>query len=210
MLRIGLTGRIASGKSTALSFFKALNVPVISADVINQALLEPGEPAFEAVKAHFGSSILKPNQTIHKRLLRQKIAQNEQEKQWIEALLHPLIHEKIKQEINQLKDKPYCVIEIPLLINHQDYPYLDRVLLIDVSVQQQLERLMKRDKLKVGEASALINMQVSREAYLASADDIIFNEGSDEAALKKQIKVFHRKYLCTPLTGNTWYRGTLQ
>jgi dephospho-CoA kinase len=193
MICIGLTGRVGSGKSTVAQIFKSYGVPIIHADQINQMLLQPGQAAYEAIKAHFGERILLPNQSLNKRMLRQLMVQHAEVKHWLETLLHPLIQAEIKAAIKKLTDHAYCIIEIPLLIHRKDYSYLNRMLVIDSSPEQQLSHVITRDQVSAADAQGLIDIQASRAAYLAIADDVVLNDSSLDA-LEEKIKALHLKY----------------
>lgn len=191
---IALTGRAGCGKSTVAALFLSLGAPIIDADEINHALLQPGMPAYQAIRQHFGDQILLPNQHIHKRLLRQWMIQDPAVKIWLESLLHPLIRAKIQQTIQTLKKFPYCILEIPLPIDKKNYPYVERILFVNCAPDLQLKRLMTREQLTQQEAQALIDLQAPAVVYRAQADDVLNNEGSlDE--LKQAVKHLHEKYL---------------
>jgi dephospho-CoA kinase len=195
MYCVGLTGRVGSGKSTVARLFHSLyEIPIISADQLNHALIKPSGEGYEAIKSHFGSSILLPDQHINKSLLRSKMVQDPAVQTWLEQLLHPLIRAAIEHEIKKITHHPYCIIEIPLLIDKALYPYLNRVLLVDSEESMQLKRIMQRDQISAASAQALIHIQASREAYLDSADDVILN-GGDMEQMAEQIKSLHQGYL---------------
>ena len=194
MFCVGLTGNIASGKSTVANEFKAFGAEIISADVIAKALTLKGEPAYNAIIAHFTRDILLPDGQLDRKALRHLIFSQAEEKKWLENLLHPMIRERIEHRIKTSK-APYVIIEIPLHFNRADYPYINRVLLINANESFQLERLMQRDQCSEEQARALLAHQPDFDTRKTIADDIIENNG-DLNALKQQIKLLHARY-CT-------------
>ena len=190
MFCIGLTGTIASGKSTVAKQFEALGIEVINADNIARSLVEPGKPAFQDIVKHFGSFILTDNGTLNRAKLRQRIASNPTERAWLEALLHPLIREQIQLDITQCRG-PYGVIEIPLLTDKTPYPYLNRVLLVCASPEKQIKRLIERDHCTKKEALAMLaTTQNDDEKRRAIADEVFVNNGSIKS-LQDKVIAFH-------------------
>ncbi len=194
MFCIGLTGNIGSGKSTVAKYFKALGVDIINADQIARTLTLNDTPAFREIVQHFGKSILTPQKELNRPHLRELIFNNEQERLWLENLLHPLIRQQIEQDITKVTS-PYCIIEIPLLTNKARYPYLNHVLLVKTQENQQLARLVIRDNSAEKDIRTILAIQKKNEAaQMAIADDIILNTGTEEA-LKQKVEVLHKRYL---------------
>lgn len=193
MFCIGLTGAIASGKSTVAGYFAALGIEVLSADKIGKALTASGQPAFNAIIKHFGQPIIKTDGTLNRGLLRHIIFQDANERYWLENLLHPLIRQEIAATIRQVKS-PYCIIEIPLLLNRSDYPYLNRVLRVLAEPEQQILRVMARDDSSREDALAILATQPDEQTTQALADDTLINSGSLDA-IKKKITALHAEYL---------------
>ena len=190
---IGLTGTIASGKSTAALFFAQQNIPTLSADACARVLTQPNEASFIAIVEHFGASILTPEGYLNRRQLRQCILDDTTQRKWLEALLHPLIHATIKQSLQQASG-PYCIIEIPLLTNRDNYPYLQRVLLMESRKKIQIERLMQRDRCSKADALKFLATQQHASIYRRIADDIVINtHGLD--CLEEQLQKLHKHYL---------------
>ena len=191
---VGLIGNLASGKSTVARYFAALGVDVINADDIAKELTTPFQPAFDSIVAHFGKSILTDAGDINRRQLRQLIFSQERERLWLEQLLHPLIRKRIEERINTTQS-PYCIIEIPLMPARTNYPYLNRVLFIQATAEQQIARFIIRDKgSKKEEAQAILATQAQADTLRALADDVLLNTGSLEE-LQKAIKALHLAYL---------------
>lgn len=192
MLRIGLTGGIGSGKSTVCQHFADLGVPIISADAINRTLLEEDEDLQRRIVEHFGGSILQTDGKIDKQHLRQRVFQDEAARQWLNQLCHPKIRTVINEKIATIQ-APYVIVEIPLLIENQPIPYIDRILVVQARVKQQIERIQARDQLTPAFIQTIIARQATSEERLSAADDIISNEGSRQA-LAEQVRIHHDKY----------------
>lgn len=201
MLKIGLTGGIGSGKSTAARLFAQYNVPIIDADAITHALSQPGYPGYNAIVAHFGDAILDHNQKINRKQLGQLIFNDESAKIWLEETLHPLILSDISSKIQtlELKNPPYCIIDIPLITDKKQFNFLDRILVVDCSTDQQIQRVKKRDNMSEKLIKIIINHQCSHQQRLAIADDILPNNSTTDA-LENAIRLLHLKYmkLATP------------
>lgn len=193
MLTIGLTGGIGSGKSTVADLFKALAIPVYDTDAIARQLVEPGEPALEEIVKLFGDSILDKAGNLDRQKLKQQIFNNENDRQKLESILHPRILKLLQTKINNC-DAPYCIAVIPLLVEHHWQQFVDRVLVVDVSEDTQLNRTHQRDKIPESLIKTIISSQVSRNTRLAAADDVIDNNLGIEN-LKPQVKRLHDKYL---------------
>lgn len=190
---VGLTGNIASGKSTAAHIFTDLGIDVINADHIAKELTVKNSQALKEIVSHFGVGVLDDEGHLNRRALRELIFNNPLERLWLENLLHPLIREQIHQKI-KLCMSPYCVIEIPLLINKDHYPYLNRVLLITSSLATQIKRVMLRDQCSATHANAILMSQPELKERYKLADDVVINDG-DIADLKDEINSLHKKYL---------------
>jgi len=193
MLKIGLTGGIGSGKSAAAGFFAELGVQVIDADQISRELVVPDTFAYNKIVDHFGNNVLQSNEHLDRRYLRQIIFEDTAQKAWLEALLHPLILEKILSEIAKITAS-YCIIIMPLLFETHQEEYVDRILVVDCEEEQQIAHIVQRDRCQEAEVKAIIASQISRKERLAKADDIITND-KDLSYLKQQVGKFHRKYL---------------
>lgn len=193
MYCIGLTGNIASGKSTVITCFESLGIEIISADKIARQLTEPKTPAFDTISNYFGSSSLHSDGSLNRNFLRSVIFKNKEKRIWLENLLHPLIREKIYlQAINTVS--AYCVLEIPLLLNRNDYPYINRILVVLSDVKVQLNRVMQRDNCHLAQAQAILATQPNELERRKIADDLITNNTTLDV-LKKQVAELHQVYL---------------
>lgn len=193
MLKIGLTGGIGSGKSTVAKIFADLNIPTLDADEIAHRLVEKGQPALTQISREFGPDILCQNGSLNREKLRELVFSDPMQKQTLESILHPLIFNSIKAELEQLI-APYCIISIPLLFETGMTHFVDRILVIDCPVETQIERVKARDKLTIERVQSIIDHQVSRAFRKANADDVIDNTGPDYR-LAEQVKKLHNLYL---------------
>ena len=190
---VALTGGIGSGKSTVADSFSRLGITVVDADVIARQVVEPGQPALSTITEHFGNEILLQDGTLNRRVLREKIFSSPAEKQWLNALLHPLIHQRTQTEINQALS-PYVLWVVPLLIENNLQQKADRVLVVDVSPEVQIARTIARDKVSREHVQQILAAQATREARLSAADDVINNDGGTEQ-VAAHVDRLHRQYL---------------
>ena len=193
MYCVALTGTIASGKSTVAAHFKTLGVDVISADDSTRALTARGMPAYTLIIEHFGDTILKQSGELDRARLRHIIFNDTKQRLWLEQLLHPLIRNKIEAQVAHC-ESAYCVIEIPLLFNVCDYPYLNRVLLVQAIRTEQLSRLITRDNCTKEQAQAILLAQPDDELRLSLADDLLINDGTLNQ-LKDKVAILHQQYI---------------
>jgi dephospho-CoA kinase len=192
MYCVGLTGAIASGKSTVAALFAQLGVEVISADHIARELTAAGQPALADIVARFGKTILNEDETLNRAALRDIIFQSSEARYWLEQRLHPLIRQRIQQAI-QTCTTPYTIIEIPLLTRKADYPYLNRLLWITTEETQQIQRVVARDNCSIQQVMAILDSQAHPEAYRELADDILINNHGI-ADLQQNVEFLHQKY----------------
>ena len=193
MLVIGLTGGIASGKSTVADLFAKFGAPIIDADVIARDLVKPHSIILKDITEHFGTSILHEDGSLDRRKLRQAIFQNDNERKWLESLLHPIIIQHIKQKLQQV-NAAYCIVVIPLLIETGPYSFIDRVLVVHSSESAQMTRVIKRDKVEEHLAQRMIKSQTDAQTRLNKANDNIDNSG-DLITLSEQVEKLHQQYL---------------
>lgn len=190
---VALTGGIGSGKTTVANAFSRCGVNVVDADIIARQVVEPGTPALTAIAARFGNEIIHPDGTLNRRLLRERIFSSPEDKTWLNALLHPLIHQETQRQIAQATS-PYVLWVVPLLVENQLQNRADRVLVIDVSPETQISRTMQRDGVTREHAEHILAAQATREARLAVADDIIDNNGAPDA-VASDVARLHAAYL---------------
>ena len=188
---VGIAGGIGSGKTAASDRFAALGIVVVDADVESRRVVAAGEPALAAIAARFGADILQADGTLDRPALRQAVFEDAAERQWLERLLHPRINQRIATGLSQA-ESPYAVLVNPLM--RQRDPRANRILVIDVPEEVQIQRTMARDKNTEEQARAILASQTPRAARLAFADDVIVNEGT-VAALHAEVDGLHHRYL---------------
>jgi dephospho-CoA kinase len=191
--RVALTGGIASGKTTVANLFAELGVPVIDTDVIARQVVEPGQPALAAVVAAFGPEVLDADGRIDRRRLRELIFADPSARRRLEAILHPAIRVEMERQ-SRAAGGACQVLVIPLLTEGRRRDHVDRVLLVDVPEELQVQRLMMRDGVTHEQALASLNAQATRAERLAMADDIVRNTGRVDD-LRERVAELHAQYL---------------
>jgi dephospho-CoA kinase len=191
--RVGLTGGIASGKSTAAKFFGALGVPIIDTDQLARDVVEPGQPPLERLVERFGPSILTEDGHLDRPALRNIVFSDPKARADLEALTHPAIGAAVEERSAEAGGI-YQVLVIPLLVEKSLGSQLDRVLVVDCDEELQIRRLQARDGSTLEQARAILNAQVSRSARLKAAHDVIKNEG-DMSTVRDQVEKLHARYL---------------
>ncbi|MCA0934864.1 dephospho-CoA kinase [Vibrio alginolyticus] len=193
-LVIGLTGGIASGKTTVANLFKQqFNIDIVDADIVAREVVEPGTPGLNAIIEHFGNDIVREDKTLDRAKLRERIFSNPEEKAWLNNLLHPIIREKMLEDLQQVTSD-YALLVVPLLIENKLDSLCDRVLVVDVDPNTQISRTMKRDNVSEEQAQAILASQASRQQRLDIADDVVKNNPDDQELLL-QVTDLHEKYL---------------
>ncbi|AAZ40793.1 Dephospho-CoA kinase [Candidatus Blochmanniella pennsylvanica str. BPEN] len=194
---VALTGGICSGKSVVAKKFSNLSkkVSVIDADVISKNITQPGSIALRMITKHFGPHILFSNGSLNRSMLKKIIFFNPKDKEWLEQLLHPLIRKETQKTINILSNRSsYILWVVPLLIENNLQKYADHILMIDVHVDIQLNRIISRDKIHKQYAENILLSQVSRQHRLNYADNVIENNKSIDG-MTQHIHNLHRDYL---------------
>ncbi len=194
---VGLTGGIGAGKSTVASLFQDLGVPVIDADEIARECVMKESTALAQIKARFGERILTAKGELNRSLLRDIVFSNLEDKHWLEALLHPEIHARLINKIQQCTS-PYCIVVIPLLAeSFEKYKdILDTVLVVDASPSLQIERAALRDKSKEAHIQKILQDQATREERLKIAQHVLQNEGNIDL-LKEKVDALNQQFLTT-------------
>ena len=193
MLVVGLTGGIGSGKTAVSDRFKQLGIDVVDADIASRTVVALGSPALASITNRFGEGILLADHTLNRAALRTKIFIRAEDKQWLESLLHPLIAAEIRKGINSAQS-PYVVFVSPLLVESSQKDLCDRLLIVDVPEEVQLQRTMQRDNNDKEQVKRIIASQTSRQQSLQQADDIIENTGSIQE-LQRKVEALHQNYL---------------
>jgi dephospho-CoA kinase len=193
---VAITGGIASGKSEVSRCFARLGVVVADADVVARELVEPGQPALDAIVARFGSEMLYADGKLDRASLRRRIFDDDTARHDLEAILHPRIRDALRAAC-LAANSAYAMAAIPLLSEaggRAAYPWLARILVVDVPRDVQMERLFRRDGSSPAQAERILAAQATREQRLAIADDVIDNSGTI-AALVPQVAMLHARYL---------------
>ncbi len=198
-LRIGLTGGIASGKSAVAEEFAALGIPIHDADVIARELVAPGQPALQRIVELLGPESLDAHGLLDRRRMRERVFGDPEARRLLESILHPAVRAELARR-SEATAGPYQILVIPLLFENDLRFLVDRVLVVDVPEQMQMDRLMARDGLDDAQARRMLAAQTTRESRLGAADDVIVNTGS-RGQLKDEVNELHRRYLATFRSG---------
>ena len=186
----GLTGGIATGKSTAKKLIEGLGFPVIDADLISHSLTEPGAPGYQGILSQFGREILSAgSDRIDRKKLGNRIFSSLPDREILESILHPLIQKEVQSQRELYKSRSHriCFYDVPLLFEKNLQSQFDTTLLIWCDPSTQLTRLMKRNGLSVEDARLRMGNQMSLVEKVKRADHCIDNSGN-EADLEKQLK----------------------
>lgn len=201
MLRIGLTGGIASGKSAVAKLFAALGVPIIDTDEIAREIVSPGSAVLDRIAARFGSGLVNGDGALDRAALRTLVFADPARRRELEAITHPAILERMRAR-SAAAAGPYQILAIPLLTEKGLRGEVDRVLVVDCDEETQVRRLQARDGTPPGEARAMLSAQASRAERRAIADDVIVNDG-DLHALRDQVEELHARYVAISRQAST-------
>lgn len=191
---VGVTGGIGSGKSTVANLFAELGITVVDADIIARDVVAVGEPALEAISTYFGPEVIADDGSLNRSALRKCVFENAAHRQWLEALLHPQIRQRMITQC-QLATSDYCLLVVPLLVENKLTELCHRVLVVDVTPEQQVARTLQRDQTDAAQVRAIMKSQASREQRLAAADDVLDNNSSDLGQLQQRVTELHQQYL---------------
>lgn len=191
---VGLTGGIASGKSTVSSLFVALGVPVLDADDVSREVVLPGTPALDKIQAHFGSDYIQSDGSLNRQKMREHVFTHPPARKELEGIVLPKIRDTMQEWVKAQSNHRYCILAIPTLIEQGMNNLVNRILLVDVKRETQLERLQNRDGSSIDVAEGILAAQLTRQERLVHADDVISNEGQ-QASLSETVATFHQKYL---------------
>jgi len=192
-LRIGLTGGIASGKTTVANFFADLAVPVVDTDVIAREVVAKGAPALVQIRADFGDEVFDDDGMLDRKAMRRLVFSDDRKRRQLEGILHPRIREAAVAQVQAVTD-PYVIIVVPLLVDSPMQTFMDRVLVVDCNEDVQLNRLLARDTENEEQARRMIAAQASRAERLAIADDVVQND-TDLDETRRRVAALHQQYL---------------
>ena len=190
--RVGLTGGIASGKSTVARLFEALRVPVIDSDVLAREVVAPGQPLLGRIAERFGAGVIAKDGSLDRAALRAIVFADPAARADLEQLTHPAIRALMEERSAKARGD-YQVLVIPLLVETGGRNSVDRVLVVDCAEELQIRRLQARDGSTYEQARAILAAQASREARLAAADDVVVNDG-ELGAVRDQVAALHARY----------------
>lgn len=190
---IGLTGGIGSGKTTIANLFAELGIEIVDADIAARTVVEPNSKALAQISQHFGPQFIQADGTLNRPLLRSQIFRNEQDKLWLNNLLHPLIRQTMLDDIQQCQS-PYCLLVAPLLIENNLQSLVARILVVDISEAEQIKRSVLRDPSSSDEIKRIISSQIPRNERLKHADDVINNSASDLTLIRNTVKKLDEIY----------------
>ncbi len=193
VFRVGLTGGIASGKSTVARLFEALGIPVIDTDVLAREVVVAGEPVLQQIAARFGTAVLAEDGSLNRAALRAIVFADPAARADLEQLTHPAIRARLEAR-SAVLGGPYQLLVIPLLVETAERTPVDRVLVVDCSETLQIRRLQARDGATLVQARQILRAQATREARLALANDVIVNE-EDLASVRDRVANLHESYV---------------
>ena len=190
---IGLTGGIGSGKTTVTNIFAELGIDIIDADIAARIVVGPGSEALVAIAQYFGTKYIDNTGQLDRTKLRSRIFSTPEDKSWLNSLLHPLIRQEILAQIAR-STSCYCILVAPLLLENNLQTLVNRVLVVDIEEQSQIERTVARDPSSPEEVASIIASQLPRTERLSFADDIINNENVTLEQVRQQVTNLDTRY----------------
>ncbi|MDP4532044.1 dephospho-CoA kinase [Marinobacter salarius] len=195
MAVVGLTGGIGSGKSTVARLFGALGVHWVDADDVAREVVEPGTPALETIAEHFGQEILLPDGGLDRAALRRIVFDAPEERAWLEGLLHPVIREELMRQLHPDNySLPYVLLASPLLLETDQHELVEKIVVVDVPVDVQIQRTMARDTNDREQVERIIAAQMPREQRLQKADHVVDNNRA-MIDVERQVEQLHQTFL---------------
>lgn len=190
---IGLTGGIGSGKTTVANLFAELGIELVDADIIAREVVAINSNGLQQITAHFGNEILDNDGQLNRAKLREIIFTEEQQRLWLNNLLHPMIREQMIKRCHQATSA-YVIMVVPLLFENGLDSLVNRTLVVDINENLQLSRTSIRDNVNEQQVANIIASQSSREYRLSKANDVISNNGKIED-LRRQVMELHNNYI---------------
>ena len=190
---VGLTGGIGSGKSVAGDFFIELGIDVIDADHVSKNILDDNESAKKLFLEHLGEKFIDKNNNVDRALLRDEIFKNEDKKEALESIIHPIVREEIFNFIEN-SNSVYKIIMVPLIYETNSQDFYDKIVVVDCKEENQIIRASKRDNKTKNDIINILKNQASSDERMSIADEVIKNDSSLDD-LKKQVIKVHQKLL---------------
>ncbi|NRP35549.1 Dephospho-CoA kinase [Marinobacterium sp. xm-d-579] len=188
---LGLTGGIASGKTAAADRLESLGATLVDTDLISREVVEPGQPALTQIEQHFGPEVIQDDGQLNRAALRERVFKDPNERQWLEALLHPLIRQRtLERALNA--DTPIAVVVVPLLFESGHYQEIDASLVIDVPVEVQRQRTLSRDGVSEAQVDSILAAQMDRQSRIDRADYVISNTGTLDELYSQVDALYHQ------------------
>jgi dephospho-CoA kinase len=188
---LGLTGGIASGKTAAADRLESLGATLVDTDIISREVVEPGQPALTQIEQHFGPEVIQEDGQLNRAALRERVFQDPNERQWLEALLHPLIRQTtMERALNA--GTPIVVVVVPLLFESGHYQEIDASLVIDVPVELQRQRTLNRDAVSEAQVDSILAAQMDRQSRIDRADYVISNTGTLDELYSQVDALYHQ------------------
>ncbi|WP_342630810.1 dephospho-CoA kinase [Marinobacter alkaliphilus] len=194
---VGLTGGIGSGKSTVVRIFGDLGVHWVDADDVAREVVEPGTAGLAAIAEHFGRDILQADGALDRAALRQRVFENPEERIWLERLLHPVIREELVRQLQSpdaTYSQPYVLLVSPLLLETDQHELVDRIVVVDVPEDIQIERTMARDDNSQAQVERIMAAQMARDERRSRADAVIDNNCPLQD-VERQVCELHNRFL---------------
>ena len=193
MFVVGLTGGIGSGKSVATDYLARRGIAIVDADLASRVVVEPGQPALDAIVDRFGDPVLQDDGTLNRRALREIVFSDEKARRDLEAITHPAIGAELRRRIHT-SDTDYTVLVSPLLLEGNQHEMTHRVLVVDATPELQIQRTVSRDSVPQAQVEAIMRAQLDRDRRLKMADDVIENHGPLED-FHDRLEALHQRYL---------------
>ena len=187
LLVLGVTGGIASGKSTVANMLAKLGAPIIDFDLLSRQVVEPGQPAFEDIIAYFGDDVIDKNGTLDRKRLSGIVFRDPAKRKILEGITHPRIFEEFVYKVREMAEKdPHGIVQavIPLLFEADLRQLVHKILVVYVSPDKQIERLIRRDSISQEDANRILKAQMPIDQKVAKADFVIHNEGNVDETRK--------------------------
>ena len=196
---VGLTGGIGSGKSVVGNFFTELGIDVIDADHVSKNILDENKSAKKLFVEHFGDKFIDKNNNIDRALLRDEIFKDENKKEALESIIHPLVREEI---FNFIKNSQsiYKIVMVPLIYETKSQDFYDKIVVVKCTKENQINRASKRDSKTKDDIMNIIKNQATNEQRISIADEVINNDSS-LSELKNQVIKVHQKFLGIDING---------